>query len=134
MGAMKNKIGVGLIDDHHLVRRALSRFLRAFDDFMVVGDASNIEEMLQHIEAWLPDIILMDLHTSHAIDDADAIRRFHQFAPNTKIIVLSSVAHDNVLVEGLLRAGAFGYISKEVDPQKLLTSIRMVAFGRSLLN
>ncbi|QBD78127.1 response regulator transcription factor [Ktedonosporobacter rubrisoli] len=130
---MENKIKVVLVDDHHIVRRGLHSFLKAFDDLAVVGEASSGEEALQHIEEWLPDVVVMDLLMPGGIDGIEAIRRIHRLLPNTRIVALTSYT-DDARVLAALRAGAIGYVRKEADPDVLLASVRAAARGQSLLD
>lgn len=130
---MTNKISIVLVDDHSIVRRGLVSFLGAFDDLEVIGDAASGEEMIQQLEQWLPDVIIMDLHMPGRMDGTEAIRQVRALAPHTSIVVLTSYANDARVVAAL-RAGAIGYVRKEADPELLLDAIRAAARGQSLLD
>ena len=130
---MENKIRIVLVDDHRIVRKGLQSFLKAFDDIAVVGEASSGEEVLQHIEEWLPDVVVTDMLMLGGIDGLETIRRLRLLAPNIKIVALTSYA-DDARVVAALRAGAIGYVRKEADPDILLASIRAAAKGQSLLD
>jgi NarL family two-component system response regulator LiaR len=130
---MTEKISIVLVDDHSIVRRGLISFLGAFDDLEVVGDAASGEEMLQNLEHWLPDVVIMDLHMPGGMDGIEAIRQIRALAPQTRIVVLTSYANDARVVAAL-RAGAIGYVRKEADPEVLLEAIRAAARGQSLLD
>ena len=130
---MENKIRIVLVDDHRIVRKGLQSFLKAFDDIAVVGEASSGEEVLQHIEEWLPDVVVTDMLMPGGIDGLETIRRLRLLAPNIKIVALTSYA-DDARVVAALRAGAIGYVRKEADPDILLASIRAAAKGQSLLD
>lgn len=130
---MTNKISIVLVDDHSIVRHGLVSFLGAFDDLEVIGDAASGEEMIQQLEQWLPDVIIMDLHMPGGMDGTEAIRQVRALAPHTNIVVLTSYANDARVVAAL-RAGAIGYVRKEAAPELLLDAIRAAARGQSLLD
>ena len=130
---MAEKIKVVLVDDHHIVRRGLRSFLNAFDDLTVVGEAASGEEALQHIEEWLPDVVVMDMLMPGGIDGIETIRQVRTMLPNTRIVALTSYTDDSRVVAAL-RAGAIGYVRKEADPDILLASVRAAARGQSLLD
>lgn len=130
---MVEKIKVVLVDDHHIVRRGLRSFLNAFDDLTVIGEASSGEEALQHIEEWLPDVVVMDMLMPGGIDGIETIRQVRTLVPSTRIVALTSYTDDSRVVAAL-RAGAIGYVRKEADPDILLASVRAAARGQSLLD
>lgn len=130
---MSEQITVVLVDDHHIVRKGLKRVLEMYDDMQVIGEAGSGEEALQHIEEWLPAVVVMDMLMPGGIDGAETIRRLHELAPNVRFVVLTSYADDTRVVAAL-RAGAIGYVRKEAEPELLLASIRAAAHGQSLLD
>ncbi len=95
---MAEKIKVVLVDDHHIVRRGLRSFLNAFDDLTVVGEAASGEEALQHIEEWLPDVVVMDMLMPGGIDGIETIRQVRTLVPNTRIVALTSYTDDSRVV------------------------------------
>ena len=122
-----------LVDDHRVVRRGLRSYLEAFPDVIVVGEASSGEEALEKIEAWLPDVVIMDLLMSGGIDGIEATRRIRSITPHTQVVVLTAYT-DDARVVGALRAGAIGYVRKEADPEVLLAAVRAAARGQSMLD
>jgi NarL family two-component system response regulator LiaR len=130
---MADPIRVVLVDDHAIVRRGLHSFLKAFHDIEVVGEAASGEEAMQHIEDWMPDVLVTDMLMPGGMDGMEVIRKVHALLPQTRIVVLTSYA-DDARVVGALRAGAIGYVRKEADPDILLSSIRAAARGQSLLD
>ena len=126
-------IRVVLVDDHRVVRRGLASFLTAFADIEVVGEASSGEELLEHLEDWLPDVVVMDLLMPGGINGLEATKRTRALCPNTRVVVLTAYT-DNERVLAALRAGAIGYVRKDRDPESLLAAIRMGARGQSLLD
>ena len=130
---MKEPITIVLVDDHHIVRKGLQRVLEMYDDMRVIGEAGSGEEVLQHIEEWLPAVVVMDMLMPGGMDGAETIRRLHALAPNVRVVMLTSYSDDTRVVAAL-RAGAIGYVRKEAEPELLLTSIRAAARGQSLLD
>jgi NarL family two-component system response regulator LiaR len=126
-------IRVVLVDDHRIVRRGLRSFLEAFPDITVVGETSSGEEVLDQVEGWLPDVVIMDLLMPGGIDGIQATRRVRSITPHTQIVVLT--AHtDDARVVAALRAGAIGYVRKDAEPEILLAAVRAAARGQSMLD
>src|SRR5215469_2546142 len=130
---MSEPIRVVLVDDHHIVRRGLQSFLKAFHDLEVVGEAASGEEAVQKIEGWMPDVVVMDMLMPGGLDGIEAIKQIHSLLPNTRVVALTSYTDDSRVVAAL-RAGAIGYVRKEADPEILLSAIRAAARGQSLLD
>src|SRR5207245_40809 len=130
---MIERIRVVLVDDHRVVRQGLRTYLESFPDLEVVGESSSGEEVLRHIEMWLPDVVVMDLLMPGGMDGVETIRRLRQLTPHTQIIALTSYT-DDARVIAVLRAGAIGYVRKDAAPDVLLAAVRAAAHGRSLLD
>lgn len=126
-------MNIVLVDDHHVVRRGIQSFLSATPDLNVVGSAASGEELLEHIEAWLPDVVVMDLYMPGGIDGIETTRRLREITPHTQVVVLTAHTDDERVIAAL-RAGAIGYIRKESDPQLLLDAIRAAARGQSVID
>jgi NarL family two-component system response regulator LiaR len=127
------KIKVVLVDDHRIVRKGLHSVLKTCEDIQVVGEAANGEEALQHVEEWMPDVVVLDMVMPGGMDGIEVIRRLRELTPQVKVVVLTSYADDARVVMAL-KAGAIGYVRKEADPELLLASIRAAARGQSLLD
>jgi two-component system, NarL family, response regulator LiaR len=130
---MADPIRVALVDDHQVARHGLQSFLKAFGDLEVVGEAVSGEEVLQHVEEWMPDVLVMDLLMPGGINGIETIKRVRALLPHTRIVALTS-STDDALVGAALRAGAIGYVRKEAKLETLLSSIRAAARGQSLLD
>jgi NarL family two-component system response regulator LiaR len=131
--SVTDPIRVVLVDDHRIVRRGLRSFLEAFPDITVVGETSSGEEVLDQVEGWLPDVVIMDLLMPGGIDGIQATRRVRSITPHTQIVVLT--AHtDDARVVAALRAGAIGYVRKDAEPEILLAAVRAAARGQSMLD
>lgn len=126
------KIKILLVDDHTVVRSGLTKFLRVNKDFQLVGEASDGSEAVQLASLHKPDVILMDLMMP-GMDGVTATRAIHEKMPAVKIIALTSFADHN-LVQGALRAGAAGYLQKNVTAQDLAHAIRAAHEGRVTLS
>jgi NarL family two-component system response regulator LiaR len=130
---MANPIRVVLVDDHQVARHGLQSFLKAFEDLEVVGEAISGEEALQHIEEWMPDVVIMDLLMPGGISGIETIKQVRARLAQTRIVALTS-STDDALVGAALRAGAIGYVRKDASLEVLLASIRAAARGQSLLD
>jgi NarL family two-component system response regulator LiaR len=126
-------IRVVLVDDHRIVRRGLRSFLEAFPDITVIGESSSGEQVLEQIEGWLPDVVIMDLLMPGGMDGIETTRQVRAITPHTQIVVLT--AHtDEARVVAALRAGAIGYLRKDAEPEMLLAAVRAAARGQSMLD
>jgi NarL family two-component system response regulator LiaR len=122
-----------LVDDHRVVRRGLRSYLEAFADLSVVGEASSGEQVVEKVERWLPDVVIMDLLMPGGLDGIETTRRVRAISPHTQVVVLTAHTDDARLVAAL-RAGAIGYVRKDADPEILLAAVRAAARGQSLLD
>jgi two-component system, NarL family, response regulator LiaR len=122
-----------LVDDHKVVTRSLKAWLESFPDMNVVGVAASGEELLRHLDAWKPDVILQDLLLPGGMDGIETTRRVRDRAPSIKIIALTASV-DAPRMMGVLRAGATGYIRKDAEPETLITAVRAVARGRTYID
>jgi NarL family two-component system response regulator LiaR len=125
-------IRVLIADDHAVVRQGLRTFLDLQEDIEVVGEAGDGAEALAAIERDAPDVVLMDL-VMPGTDGIEALRQLRATAPDTRAIVLSSFIDDEKLFPAV-RAGAAGYLLKDVQPQELVAAIRTVHGGGALLH
>jgi two-component system, NarL family, response regulator LiaR len=125
-------IRVLIADDHAVVRQGLRTFLDLQDDIEVVGEAADGEEALAAAERLAPDVVLVDL-VMPKVDGIDVIRRLGDHAPGARAVVLTSFIDDDRLFP-VLRAGAAGYLLKDVQPHELVEAIRTVHDGGALLH
>lgn len=133
MRSRDEQIKIVLVDDHRIVRKGLKSVLEMYEDIQVNGEAASGEELLQQVEKWMPDVVVLDMLMPGGIDGVETIRRLRDLVPHVQIVVLTSYA-DDARVVAALRAGAIGYVRKEADPELLLSSIRAAARGQSLLD
>jgi two-component system, NarL family, response regulator LiaR len=125
-------IRVLIADDHAVVRQGLRTFLDLQEDIEVVGEAGDGAEALEAAERLSPDVVLIDL-VMPGVDGIEAIRELRERAPSVRAIVLSSFIDDEKLFPAV-RAGAAGYLLKDVQPQELVEAIRTVHAGGALLH
>jgi DNA-binding NarL/FixJ family response regulator len=124
-------IRIVVADDHAVVRQGLRSFLGLQDDMEVVGEAEDGAQAVEAVERLAPDVVLMDL-VMPGVDGIEAIRRIHERSPGTRVVVLTSYADDTKVVPAV-RAGAAGFLLKDVQPAELAAAIRVVAAGGAQL-
>ncbi len=124
-------IKILIVDDQSLFREALKTLLNASIEFEIVGDASNGEEALRMVLQHSPDVVLMDLRMP-IMDGVEATRRILQMNKPTKVIVLTTFDDDENVFEAL-RAGAVGYLLKDVSSEKLYEAIKAANQGEYFL-
>jgi two-component system, NarL family, response regulator LiaR len=125
-------IRVLIADDHAVVRQGLKTFLELQDDIEVVADVADGEAAVAAVEREAPDVVLMDL-VMPGVDGVEAIRRIREGRPQARVLVLSSFLDDERLFPAV-RAGAAGYLLKDVEPRELVKAIRTVHGGEALLH
>jgi two-component system, NarL family, response regulator LiaR len=125
-------IRVLIADDHAVVRQGLRTFLELQDDIEVVGDACDGEEAVVAALDGRPDVVLMDLMMP-GVDGIEATRRILRERPATRVIALTSFLDDDKVLPAV-RAGAAGYLLKDVEPGELVRAIHTVNDGEPLLH
>ncbi|MFF7558319.1 response regulator [Streptomyces olivaceus] len=128
---MADPIKVLLVDDHQVVRRGLRTFLEVQDDIEVVGEAADGAKGVDRAQELRPDVILMDVKMP-GMDGVDALRRLRELDNDARVLVVTSFTEQRTVVPAL-RAGAAGYVYKDVDPDALAGAIRSVHAGHILL-
>ncbi len=124
-------IRVMLVDDHAVVRSGLSAFLMVYDDLELVGEAGDGERAVSLCEKTRPDVVLMDLMMP-GMDGVTATRLIRAQFPETQVIALTSFKEQE-WVEGALKAGAIGYLLKDITADDLARAIRDAAAGKAIL-
>jgi DNA-binding NarL/FixJ family response regulator len=123
-------IRVAIADDHAVVRQGLRTFLELQDDMEVVGEAVDGADAVVLVARTSPDVVLLDL-VMPQVDGIEATRRIRERSPETRILVLTSFADDHTVLPAI-RAGAAGYLLKDVQPPELAAAIRTVHAGEAL--
>jgi DNA-binding NarL/FixJ family response regulator len=124
-------IRVLIADDHPVVRQGLRTFLGVQEDIDVVGEAADGAEAVSRAESLTPDVILLDLNMPD-VDGLTALRELRERGVTARVLVLTSVG-ERAKVLPVVRAGASGYLYKDVDPHALVQAIRAVHGGHVLL-
>jgi NarL family two-component system response regulator LiaR len=125
-------ISVLIADDHAVVREGIRSFLGVQEDIEVVGEVEDGEQAVAAVERLVPDVVLMDLVMPH-MDGLEALRRVRAVSPTTRVLVLTSYVQDEKVLAAI-RAGAAGYLLKDVRPPDLLEAIRRAADGEAWLH
>ena len=124
-------IRILLVDDQALFREGLRTLLSVYDDLTIIGEANNGQEAVDFVAQDQPDVILMDLRMP-VLDGVAATRLILSDYPNCRVIVLTTFDDDEHVFDAL-RAGAVGYLLKDVPSEKLVEAIRATAAGQSFL-
>lgn len=128
---MSDIIRILIVDDQGLFREGLRTLLSVQPEYEVVAEAGNGVEAIQSVIEFQPDIVLMDLRMP-IMDGVVATRKLHNDFPAIKVIVLTTFDDDENVFEGL-RAGAVGYLLKDVSSHKLFEAINAAAKGEYFL-
>lgn len=129
-------VRVFLLDDHELVRRGVRDLLWSQDDVTVVGEAATAEDALERIPQTRPDVAVLDVRLRDdpgAMNGIEVCREIRSAHPNIACIMLTSFADDEALFASIM-AGTAGYVLKQNRGVELVTAIRRVAAGESLLD
>ncbi|QOS78767.1 response regulator transcription factor [Paenibacillus sp. JNUCC31] len=126
-----NPISLIIADDQRLLRESLHTVLDLEDDIEVVGLAEDGQQACELTEKLKPRLVLMDVQMP-IMDGIQAIRKIKACMPNTQILILTTFAEDEYIIEGLA-AGAIGYLLKDMDKNSLLKAIRDAVEGRHML-
>lgn len=127
-----HKITVVLVDDHAIVRLGLRTLINDQPDIEVVGEASTAGEALHVIAQYQPQVVLMDIRLP-GTGGMEATREISKRYPKVKVVMLTSYV-DEELVVSAIRAGAVGYLLKEVGNEEVLHGIRLAAEGKSVMD
>jgi two-component system, NarL family, response regulator DevR len=121
-----------LIDDHEVVRAGIKAMIDAQDDLEVVGEAGTAEDGLRRVGYDEPDVVVLDVRLPDA-SGVEACRDIRTRFPDVKVLMLTSFADEEALLSAIL-AGAAGYVLKRVKGSDLVSDIRRVGAGESLLD
>ncbi|MFJ9212562.1 response regulator transcription factor [Streptomyces sp. L-9-10] len=126
------KITVFLVDDHEVVRRGVFELLSVENDIEVVGEAGTAADATARIPAARPDVAVLDVRLPDG-SGVEVCREIRSRDESIKCLMLTSFADDEALFDAIM-AGASGYVLKAIRGNELLTAVRDVAAGRSLLD
>ncbi|MCA1951218.1 MAG: response regulator transcription factor [Treponema sp.] len=128
---MQRPVRVMIADDHPVVRKGLATFLETYDSIQVVAEAASGREALELYSAAKPDVVLMDLDMPD-MDGVTATAHLRNLDPDSRIIILTSYKRDDQ-IRGALKAGAIGYLLKDIPAEELAKAIVDAAEGKPVL-
>ncbi|OLV15694.1 response regulator [Deinococcus marmoris] len=120
-------ITLAIVDDQPLMRFGLRSLFETDDDFEVIGEAGSGLEALELIQRLKPDVVLMDIQMPE-LDGVKTTARLHELGLDSRVLILTTFDTENYVLDGI-RAGAKGYLLKDVRPQELFDVVRRVAAG-----
>ncbi|HHY88178.1 MAG TPA: response regulator transcription factor [Chloroflexi bacterium] len=121
-----------LVDDHEVVRLGLKALLDRYPQFEVVAEAGTAKEAIEQVARYHPDVVLMDIRLP-GISGIEACEEITRDYPETKVIMLTSYAEDEMLFSAI-RAGASGYVLKQIGGEDLVKAIETIGRGEALLD
>ena len=121
-----------LVDDHLVIRQGLRAMFADVDDVVIIGEAGNAADALIKTEALRPDILLLDIRMP-GMNGLRLLHRLHDRLPDVKVIVLTNYDDEQFLLEAF-RAGAYGYLLKNVGRDELLDAVRTAHQGKRMLS
>ncbi|QRN83517.1 response regulator transcription factor [Chloroflexota bacterium] len=121
-----------LVDDHEVVRLGLKSLLEHNDQFEVVAEAGTAKEAVAQVEKYHPDVVLMDIRMPGA-SGIEACEEITKRWPDVRVVILTSYAEDEMLFSAI-RAGASGYVLKQIGAEGLITAIEAACRGEALLD
>jgi len=126
------RIRVLMVDDSEMVRTGLRALLATEATLEVVGEAANLASGVDASVRLKPDVVLMDIRLPDGTG-IDACRQIRKRSPESRVLIVTSVIDDSI-VDDAIRAGAHGYLLKEIDGRGLVNAVRDVAAGKSILD
>ena len=121
-----------LVDDHEVVRIGLKTLIDRHPEFEVVGEASSAREAVEKTANLKPDVVVMDIRLP-GVSGIDACEEIVKRFPETKVLMLTSYAEDEMLFSAI-RAGASGYVLKQIGSEDLIKALESVSSGEGLLD
>jgi NarL family two-component system response regulator LiaR len=128
----EKKIKVLIVDDHTIVRQGLRMFIDLQSDMEVVGEGTNGIEAVELATQLNPDVILLDLIMPQ-MDGVEATRKISEGVPQSRVLILTSFAEDDKVFPAI-RAGAHGYLLKDIQPNDLVQAVRESCQGKAQLH
>lgn len=121
-----------IVDDHEVVRLGLRSLLDRHPDFEVVAEASNGREAIEKVDAYEPDVVVLDIRLP-GMSGVEVCQQITEKHPDMHVIMLTSYAEDEMLFAAI-RAGAAGYVLKQIGGDDLTKAIERVGRGEALLD
>ncbi|MBO0841449.1 MAG: response regulator transcription factor, partial [Sciscionella sp.] len=130
--AHQGQITVVVVDDHEVVRRGVADMLDAEEDITVIGQASSVSEALARIPALQPTLAVLDVRLPDG-NGIELCRELRSRVPGLNCLMLTSYTDEQAMMDAIL-AGAGGYVIKDIKGMELVSAVRAVGSGRSLLD
>jgi DNA-binding NarL/FixJ family response regulator len=121
-----------LVDDHEVVRLGIKALLSNYPGFEVVAEASSADDAVSEAKKYKPDVVIMDIRLPGK-SGIEATREIVDTLPETKVIILTSFAEDDLLFDAI-NAGAYGYILKQIGSDDLINALEAIGRGEALLD
>lgn len=125
-------LNVFLVDDHEVVRRGVAEMVDAEPDLQVIGQASSVSQTLARVPALRPDVCVLDMRLPDG-NGVELCRELRSKLPELNCLMLTSFTDEQAMLDAIL-AGAGGYVIKDIKGMELISAIRSVGKGRSLLD
>jgi two-component system response regulator DevR len=132
LGENMAKYRIIIVDDHEVVRLGLKSLLERHPQFDIVGEAATAREALEQVSRQKPDVVLMDIRLP-GMSGIEACEEITKNYPETKVVMLTSYAEDEMLFSAI-RAGASGYVLKQIGGEDLVKAIESVGRGEAMLD
>ena len=129
---MMPKSKIMIVDDHEVVRLGLISLLEQNSQYEIIAQSDNAIDAIKKVETYKPDIVLMDIRLT-GMSGIEACEQINKKYPDTKVIMLTSYAEDEMLFSAI-KAGASGYVLKQINAKDLINSIESVARGEASLD
>ncbi|MEV0538103.1 response regulator transcription factor [Kitasatospora sp. NPDC050463] len=131
-GQANPPVTVFLLDDHEVVRRGVHDLLDAESDLTVIGEAGTVEQALARVPALRPDVAILDMRLPDG-DGVTVCRELRSRMPELACLILTSFDDEEALLDSIM-AGAAGYVLKQISGTDLVSAVRTVASGQSMLD
>ncbi|MBP0449007.1 response regulator transcription factor [Kitasatospora sp. RG8] len=125
-------VKVFLLDDHEVVRRGVYDLLDAEPDLTVIGEAATVEQALARVPALRPDVAILDMRLPDG-DGVTVCRELRSRMPELACLILTSFDDEEALLDSIM-AGAAGYVLKQISGTDLVSAVRTIASGQSMLD
>ncbi|MFG3260363.1 response regulator [Streptomyces sp. NPDC048172] len=132
MSGATEQVRIFLVDDHEVVRRGVRDLLEAEPGLLVVGEAGSAEQALARVPALRPDVVVLDVRLPDG-NGVGVCRELRSLMPGLACLMLTSFDDEEALLDAIM-AGASGYVLKQISGTDLVTAVRTVADGKSMLD
>lgn len=130
---LNQPIKLVIVDDHAIVRQGIASYLSTVPNISIVGQADSSDMLFEHLDAWQPDVVLMDLQLTNTHDGILATETLKKRTPACQVVILTSFHQDDYIVQSF-KAGALSYILKDIAPDELASIVIKAAKGDAVLS